>query len=174
MMHWEAKIPSSPWRRHDRQEPVVMHSRHLALVFAGLAFLAALAMPAPQTIAQTELAELPDAFVGTWAGTAQQTSPTQQSEYAMQLRLNTGEQFASVGAVDYQGSNWACGGSLVLWLVLDENTVAAGENITSGKETCPNGGFILLTRNDDGTLSYEWRLPGMLDVVTATLESSSE
>jgi hypothetical protein len=146
-----------------------MASRRLHLVLMVIALIGAFTLSPNWTAAQTDAVELPPGFLGTWHGTAEQTSPAQSSEYEIQMELTGGEQYSPIGAVEYVGSNWSCSGSFVLWLVLDENTVAAGEHITSGNNVCPNGGFVLLTLNDDGTLSFEWRLPGMVDVATATL-----
>jgi hypothetical protein len=144
--------------------------RHrLNRVFAVIALMGALALPLNGTVAQIDVVALPEAFLGTWTGTAEQVSPSQRSEYAVEIVLNGGEQFSTVGTIDYVGSNWSCAGALVLWLVVDEKRIAAGENITTGTEVCPTAGFVLITFNDDDTLSYEWRRPGMSDVVTATL-----
>jgi hypothetical protein len=144
------------------------------LLVALLAVMSAFALPAGWAVAQSEAAQLPEGFLGTWAGAAEQVSPTQSSTYETRIELTGGEQYATIGTVTYMGSNWTCGGSFVLWLVPDLNHVAVGEHITMGGDVCPNGGFIQFTLNDDGTLSYEWRLPGMLDVVAATLEPVAE
>lgn len=146
-----------------------MMTRQIGLVLSLVMLIGAFALPVQGTVAQTAAERLPDTFVGTWVGTAEQVSPTQSSEYPVEIELTGGEQFAPVGTIDYTGSNWSCGGALVLWLVVDETTVATGENITTGQDVCSSGGFVRLTLNDNDTLSFEWRRPDMADVVTATL-----
>jgi hypothetical protein len=143
--------------------------RRLALLFALLAVVNALAPPTPLAVAHAVVADLPQGSLGSWAGTAEQTSPTQSSVYEMRIELTGSKQYAPISTVAYTTSNWTCGGSLVLWLVLDENSIAAGKHITTGNNVCPNGGFVQLISIGDGTLSYEWRMPGILDVTMVTL-----
>ncbi len=99
------------------------------------------------------------AIAGDWAGEGADIN--QPAFYEIEITVGAeAAQGSQAGTISYSNdSGFSCGGELVARLA-NGNTYDFTENITSGTG-CITGGIVRLIHDAaDGTLSYEWYVPG--------------
>ena len=104
-----------------------------------------------EVMAQTKT--FPDIYLGTWEGNGIQDNG---SQWSILITLNSGNIGSVVGTISYPSLR--CGGELILMSV-DSNKIKLSENLTFGKNSCVNGGTIILEPTLGDYLNFLWFYP---------------